>query len=174
MISKSKLAYQRFIYSKPVEEQYKTCLITEAGGKVQIHILFIKGNDFEDVMMVAKKEAENGKVVKILPEIHFKEKDARLKLLPGVKGQSNPDLLVDSSFIEVEKTDKLENVGKRVRAGYKQANNVAVILNKPSEETNFERLVFRLRNDLEDLENLIIYNNQGKVLHLSIKLRRGN
>jgi SPP1 gp7 family putative phage head morphogenesis protein len=171
---KSAFVNQQDILALPTNQQYLPLVKTKAKGEVQIHKLLNKGEDFSDVFLVANLYAESGKKVKMLPEIHIKEPIARARVLPGVKGNCNPDLLVNENYVEVEKTDKIENLSKRIRAGFKQANHVVVILNSNVEKLNFEFAAKKLFTDLIGIEEILVLNNAGKTLYKGTKLRRGN
>jgi SPP1 gp7 family putative phage head morphogenesis protein len=171
---KSEIAYQKDVLTLPINQQYKELLKTKDRGEILIHKLLNKGEDFSDVFLVANLFAEAGKKVKMLPEIHIKESVARAKVLPGVKGNRNPDLLVNNSYVEVEKTDKIENLSKRIRSGHKQADKVVVILNSNIQDLNFDYSAKKLFADLKDLEEILVINNTGKTLYKGSKLRRGN
>lgn len=170
----AKKIYRQFIYNLPQAAQY-----AKVENNIAIHRLAgTEGKDFKEVMLVAQYYAALNKDVKILPAIHFAEVEARKKLMPGAKNNTNADLLVAGKLVEVESTFTSKNLIKRIRKGYLQANNVVVILTNESQVLDFDNAAERIFygiNALDQLEELSIFNSKGKLLfYKKRKNKKGN
>ncbi len=71
LFTKAEIRFQhQLIYALPIEEQYVTIIQMDNGGIIQLHKLIKIGNDYSDLILVATHYCKQGKMVKILPEIH--------------------------------------------------------------------------------------------------------
>ncbi len=154
----------QLIYALPIEEQYVTIIQMDNGGIIQLHKLTKIGNDYSDLILVATHYCEQGKMVKILPEIHEFELEARKLIMPGVKGNKNPDLLIDGLLTEVESTDKFYNIANRITRGSIQANRVVIVYKTLIHEISINKTISILFHQHQTLENVTILNDKGVML----------
>lgn len=110
------------IYNKPVTEQFSTIYNHKSGGRVEVHELVnLYAEDYKDVNAAAKAFAKDGKIVKILPEIDYTEKEARAKILVGLTVErANPDLLVGNEYVDVKRPSSIRNITGNANKASKQ------------------------------------------------------
>ncbi|AZI53891.1 hypothetical protein EIB75_10695 [Epilithonimonas vandammei] len=99
------------VLKSPRENQFKTIFTDESGGTVKEHLLITKGDDYSELLKVAKSFAKSGKNVELLPEINSKEKTARKIVFPNLQSEkSNPDLRVGNSFFDLKRPAAIKNI----------------------------------------------------------------
>lgn len=144
----------------------------KGGGKVEVHPLAINNSDYNEVLTTARSLANNGKYVKILPDVSYAE--LRKTLLPaiGVKGLKNPDYLIDNKDVMDLKTlyENTENaVKKALRSCHEQCNNIVINVVKDN-PISYKDLCRHLKGKLtydgySDFENVWInYKNEWRFL----------
>lgn len=152
----------------PEKDQYKI-VYKGKNGSLQIHLKpeAEKKTDLQDLLLIGNELAVKGRNVKILPEIHFKEPVLRAKLLPGMKGNKNCDLLIDSEYWEVEKPTLPINYKKlknRIKDGAKQADRVIILLEENYDADIFSNLASERFSVLPHLQGLMFRTNNGKYI----------
>lgn len=123
------------VYAEPLEKQFLNVKQFKGGGAVEVHKLYIPTSDHEDILEVAKIKADKEKkVVKILPVIDKKEPNARNFIMPGHKGYTNADYLIDGELWELETPNQpidKTKIQERISKGYAQANSIIIFLKHP-------------------------------------------
>ena len=115
----------------PYELRFSSVYENINGGKIFIHIDYEPKNDHELLYIIAMEKADIGNIVEILPQIHIKEVDKRLKLLPNVKKNKNPDLRINGIYVEVKEPQipySKNNIGHIINYASKQADIVIINL----------------------------------------------
>lgn len=153
------VAHKKAIYKKPFNQQFEA--IEKYGkGKLSKHKLYKQGDDHADLMDYGTYKAKNGFDVRMLPEVHESELEARELLQAGAKKKSNVDFWINGEWWELESPRILENVRKRVNSGYLQCNNVIINLPIPlSKSKCWNEAANRFRSKL-DLQQIIFYNSE--------------
>ncbi len=128
MFDKSDLIARKAFYQKPIAEQYQNIFNHKTGGKVDIHgFVNTKAEDYNDILNVAKEFARIGKSVKLLPEIDYREKEARAKILKGLGSQtSNPDMLVGNEYVDVKRPSAIKNITGNANSASKQGASAMI------------------------------------------------
>jgi SPP1 gp7 family putative phage head morphogenesis protein len=120
------------VYALPIDEQFYLIKKYKGGGSTEVHKLYIPSDDHEDLLIGAKVLAKEGENMALLPVIDSKEKEARNKIMPGHKGNSNADYLANrKSLYELETPTtplSITKIQERISSGYKQANNLILLL----------------------------------------------
>ena len=156
-------AAQKAIYDLDRVLQFEPVQSYKNGGEITRHTLAstAKG-DYDEVLGVAQHFAENGSKVEIMPEIYVTETEARDKIMPDAKKGKNPDLRIDGVLWEVESTTQFDNVTKRLSGGYKQADNVVLLL-KYEQNASLEHISNLMFNTHKDLNNIVFVHPSNKV-----------
>ena len=123
----------------PESEQYITKYKAADGTTVAVNRKtdIAGGQDLNDLLKVGTILADKGISVQILPEIHASETELRAELLPGVKGDKNPDMKVDGNYAEVKTaTDPASytRLQKLIANAEKQADRVIILLEEKYSE----------------------------------------
>ncbi len=164
---KYSVAEKQAVYAKPVEDQYTTLHSdNDSGGKVLAHqLLNPEKSDFKNVLAVAKEFAKKGGNVLMPPEIHFSEKEARAKLLPGIKGNSNPDIKIGEQYFDVKTpTVKSKAVKRMIEAAEQETIPVITDLQQSFTAKDVDYLSNRAFNDINFLGNQINWLVKGNLL----------
>ncbi|MRI64542.1 phage head morphogenesis protein [Ornithobacterium rhinotracheale] len=129
--SSAKRLYRNRILKKPREKQFNRIFKGADGGKVLIHKLARKGNDYNDILNAAKAFAKEGKVAEILPEIDAENKIARSLIFPNLDSDtSNPDLRVNGIFYDIKRPKALKNI---LGNAHKSSNQGAIVITSDSQ-----------------------------------------
>jgi hypothetical protein len=122
----------------------------KAGGKVFQHVDVIteeRGNNpYKLHLKLAKEVADEGWQVKILPEIKDTEPEKRRAALPGIEGNSNPDLWISGKYFDVKNPEipyGKNTLGHCIAEAADQAGN-ALINIEDTKITEFE--LWRIAN----------------------------
>jgi hypothetical protein len=111
------------------------------GGRIEIMDEFVKKSDYEDLLLIADFFAQQGKVVLIPTEVHYKDakyKQIYGKLMGTVYERKCPDLIIDGRFYEYESylsPFKKEKISNMMSAGFKQSTRI--IINNGGADDNF-------------------------------------
>lgn len=146
---------KRLIFEKPINEQYKKLYNSKTGGSVEIHELVGPDNrrlndDFIERIEAAKVFADQGRKVKVLPEVHKDDKAFRKKLLPNYEHFSkNPDFLVDTEYVDLKRPKKWNNIISNANNSSQQ-KSIALIMN--------DDLKINKVNALKRAESILINN----------------
>jgi len=110
------------IFSKPINQQYKTIYKSKSGGSVEVHELVNRDSrDHNAKIEAAKLFSSKGMNVKILPEIHTSEKKFRKKIFPNYEHFSkNPDYLIDGKYYDLKRPEKANNIVSNANSAYRQ------------------------------------------------------
>lgn len=93
------------------ENQFKTTFEHESGGLVKEHLLTKKGDDYAEIVRIAKEYAKKGRHVEIMPEINEKEKTIRNIIFPNLQSKkSNPDLRIDNKYFDLKRPSAFKNI----------------------------------------------------------------
>lgn len=103
----------------------------KGGGKVEVHPLAVNNSDFNEVLNAARSLANNGKKIKILPDVT--DVELRKLLLPavGVKGLKNPDYLIDGVNVTDLKTlnsSSSKAVQNALKSCNDQCDNIVLVV----------------------------------------------
>lgn len=128
--SDSRIAMQRKVYDKPLENQYsKIYNDHKSGGSVKVHELVdVNGEDYRDVVGAAKAFAKQGKTVEVLPKVYHSETEARAKILSGYTNKTtNPDLKVENTYMDVKRPESYDSIVHNAIKASKKQNCEAII-----------------------------------------------
>jgi SPP1 gp7 family putative phage head morphogenesis protein len=130
---------------------------------IRIHGKAADSADLEDVMTAARSFAKEGAKVEVLPNLSTSNDPLYETLFKGAKAGKFPDLKVDGQFVEVEtpKVIRSESIEERIRRGARQADRVAIVLEKelPKEVMdNMAKNRFKFHKDLKEVN----YIHNGK------------
>lgn len=115
------------------KEDFTTFKKFSRNGRIEIHSkVDIGKNDFKDLMNISIEFAKTGKIVQILPKLHYK--DERYKeifcSLMGTKYEGKcPDLKIDDQFYEYEGFiihNPKTNLSNMLNRGLKQSARVII------------------------------------------------
>ena len=170
-----RIAREKIIYDKPLDEQYDTIYTDrKTNATVKLHQLTnTKAEDHKDILATAKAYAKTGKNTFVLPEIYYSQKEARSKVLKGLNNKaSNPDLLVEKTFIDLKRPKKYNNVVGNANEATSQGAE-AVISDKHFKLTkkNIEDLTKAIFNDKHYKMNNVHFLVKGNIV---TKSRTGN
>lgn len=130
--SANRIKRHQQIYEKPIYEQFEVLYKNKkTGSSVSVHLLTNKNaEDYKDILNAAKAFARKDNDVKLLPEIYVSEQKARQKIFKGLNSKtSNPDLCIDTTYLDIKRPLTIENILKNaIRASNQGAE--AVIIDK--------------------------------------------
>ena len=165
-------AEKHAIYSKPLNEQFEEVFVSAHGGKVKRHKLRQKEEmDYERVLDAAILYADKETVL-LLPEIHKSETSIRQIL--NLPGESNPDLLVGSVFVDVKSPYRIEEISKNACRAYQQGGIACITddhcIIREDQLPKYADWVLRSQGYHFDEVHFIVdgvlykYNSQGRIL----------
>lgn len=119
----AKAKANKVAYLPEILKQFKN-----GGQVITSNMVNQQATDYKDLVLVAKSFASEGKVVELLPEVHFKNELYPI-LFNGAYKNKCPDLLIGESFFEFESyvgpwnKNKISNM---LRKGLKQSDKVII------------------------------------------------
>ena len=125
--------FRQIISESNFREGFTTFKEFNNDGRIEIHSkVDICKNDFKDLMNISIEFAKTGKIVQILPKLHYK--DVRYKdifgSLIGTKFEGKcPDLKIDNYFYEHEEfisNNPKTNFSNMLRRGLKQSSRIVI------------------------------------------------
>lgn len=137
-IIESKTNAKKFAANKVLQsarkEQFKEVFKAKKGAVLE-HRLMTKGDDYKDILGVAKAYAKKGKITEMLPEIYKNERAVRDIVFPNLQSKtSNPDLKIGNQYFDVKRPSAIRNILGNANKASKQGA-IAVIsdsrLDKP-------------------------------------------
>lgn len=139
------------------------------GGRIEIHgEVDINKNDYKDLISISREFAKKGKVVQILPRLHFK--DVRyteiFSNLIGTKYEKKcPDLKIDGYFYEYENFNspfKKSKIGRMIGQGTKKSSRIIINNNKGCSDRYIKRNIYDRLHIGQVIDELWLYE-RGKV-----------
>jgi len=133
---------------------FKTYKQYENGGKVLIHkSINNKGSDYKPLISIANFFAQEGKIVKLNPVVHFKSdeyKQIYKSQIGTIYERKCPDLQIDGLFYEFESYIPPFNKGKishMLKEGLKQSSRIIINNTKGAADRYIKRLIYdRINN----------------------------
>ncbi|MDR0833059.1 MAG: hypothetical protein LBN93_02580 [Candidatus Symbiothrix sp.] len=122
------------------------------GGRIYIMDGFIKKSDYEDLLTIAYFFAQQGHVVQIPTEVHYKdEKYKRIfgNLTGTIYERKCPDLIIDGVFYEYESfvpPFKKEKIRHMISKGLQQASRV-IIKNGGADDNFIQKCILNRINE---------------------------
>lgn len=127
VVSEAKRIYKSEILKRSREKQFNRIFKGVDGGKVLVHKLVRKGNDYNDILNAAKAFAKEGKVAEILPEINVRDKEFRAIVFPDLNSNSsNPDLRIDGEYFDIKRPSAFKNILNNANKASKQGASVII------------------------------------------------
>jgi hypothetical protein len=123
------------------------------GGRIEIMDRFVKKSDYDDLLAIAHFFAQQGKIVLIPTEVHYK--DAKYKQIFGnligtVYERKCPDLIIDGEFYEYESFippfDKYK-ISHMLSAGLKQSSRIIINNNNGADERYVQQNIWKRLSD---------------------------
>jgi hypothetical protein len=141
------------------------------GGRIEIMDRFVKKSDYDDLLAIALFFAQQGKIVLIPTEVHFK--DAKYKQIFGnligtVYERKCPDLIIDGEFYEYESfipPFKKEKISNMLSVGLKQSSRIIINNNEGAGDSFIQRYIFNRimeENFLWNIDEVWVFE-KGKV-----------
>ncbi|GHT69793.1 hypothetical protein FACS189452_10550 [Bacteroidia bacterium] len=127
------------------------------GGLIEIIDGYIKKSDHDDLIAIAHFFAQQGKIVQIPTDIHFKNELYRHifgKLMGTIYERRCPDLIIDGEFYEYESyvpPFKKEKIFHMISKGLQQSSRI-IINNDSGADDNFI---------LQNIHNRVFYEKQN-------------
>ena len=134
------------------------------GGRIEIHAeVDINKSDYKDLISISREFSKKGKVVQILPRLHFK--DLRYKEifsnLIGTKYEKKcPDLSIDGYFYEYENFNspfRKSKIGRMIGQGTKQASRIIINNNKGCSDRYIKRNIYDRLNIGQIIDEVWLY-----------------
>ncbi|GHT24062.1 hypothetical protein AGMMS4957_16490 [Bacteroidia bacterium] len=129
------------------------------GGRVELMDGFVKKSDYEDLLLIANFFAQQGHLVLIPTEVHYKDAKYRQifgSLMGTVYERKCPDLSIDGEFYEYESyvpPFKKEKISNMMSAGFKQS--ARIIINNGGADDNFiQKCILNRINEKTFLYNI--------------------
>lgn len=131
----------------PYQQLYES---RKGGGKVEAHPLAFDNSDYQETLNMARALANEGKNVKLLPDLS--DPKLRSQLLPkdGIVGMSNPDYLIGKDLVVELKSIKgtSANTIKHTLSDVKtQCNNVVIEVPENSTFTKYQ-VIRQIKNKM--------------------------
>ncbi|GHV12045.1 hypothetical protein FACS1894162_7900 [Bacteroidia bacterium] len=137
---------------------------------------FVKKSDYDDLLAIAFFYAEQGHIVQIPTEVHFKnEKYQQVfgKLMGTIYERKCPDLIIDGEFYEYEsfvppfKKGKISNM---ISEGLKQSSRIIINNNGYAEDNFIQKCILNRINEDNFIYNIDeVWLLEGKVVRLLYK-----
>jgi hypothetical protein len=141
------------------------------GGRIEIMNGYAKKSDHNDLTAIARNLAEQGKIVQITANPHFKSKEYNL-VFGALKGtvyeRKCPDLIIDGVFYEYESYRspfKKEKISHMIKKGALQSSRIIIDNNKGcSDRFILSNIYNRVRNKAakSNIDEVWVYE-KGKV-----------
>lgn len=139
------------------------------GGQIRIHVEVDKNkSDYQDLLTISREFAHKGKVVLILPHLHYKDERYRVIFsnLIGTKYERKcPDLNIDGCFYEFESYTspfKKNKIGRMLSQGIKQSSRIIINNNKGCSDRFIKRNIFDRLNIGQIIDEVWLFE-RGKV-----------
>ena len=151
----------------PEDEQYIVKYEAEDGTQLQVNRKtdIEKGPDYDNLLTVGKVLADAGIIVDILPEIHANETELRNELLPGVKGDKNPDLTIGGEYAEMKTPAEpitSAAIQKRIADAAKQADKVVILLTGDYGHIDLAAIAKERFKRIPNITSIIFVTNDGE------------
>lgn len=139
---------------------YQQVYASKKGATIEAHPLAFNDNDFQKNLTNSRVLANNGYAVKLLPDIHNKELRKQLLNYDGVKGNKNPDCLLNEEFVadikEVTGTSK-STIGHAMSNAKNQCNNIILAFNDNYSKTKYQ-VIRDVKNKMDKDEMVDVKN----------------
>jgi hypothetical protein len=138
------------------------------GRRIEIMDRFVKKSDYDDLLAIALFFAQQGKIVLIPTEVHFK--DAKYKqifrnLIGTIYERKCPDLIIDGEFYEYESfipPFNKKKVSHMLTQGTKQASRVIIKDHKDVEDRYILNNILKRLSDKTfkyDIDEIWLHEN---------------
>jgi hypothetical protein len=123
------------------------------GGRVEIMNGFVRKSDYDDLLVIANFFAEQGSIVQIPTEVHFKnEKYQQVfgKLMGTIYERKCPDFIIDGEFYEYESfvpPFKKEKIFHMISKGLKQSSRIVIKNNGEANDYFIEKCILNRINE---------------------------
>ena len=138
-------------------------------GQIKIHVEVDKNkSDYQDLLTISREFALMGKVVLILPRLHYKDERYGVIFcnLIGTKYERKcPDLNIDGYFYEFESYTspfKKDKIGRMISQGIKQSSRIIINNNKGCSDRFIKRNIFDRLNIGQNIDEVWLFE-RGKV-----------
>lgn len=139
------------------------------GGQIKVHTEVDKRkSDYQELLSISREFAQMGKVVLILPRLHYKDKRYPIILdkLIGTKYERKcPDLNIEGHFYEYESYTspfKKDKIGRMLSQGIKQSSRIIINNNKGCSDRFIKRNIFDRLNIGQLIDEVWLYE-RGRV-----------
>jgi SPP1 gp7 family putative phage head morphogenesis protein len=173
-IIESKSNAKKFVANKVLQadrkEQFKTVFKAKK-GEVLEHLLISKGDDYKDILGVAKAYAQKGKVAEMLPEIYKNERAVRDVVFPNLQSKtSNPDLKIGNQYFDVKRPSAIRNILGNANKASKQGA-IAVISDSRLDKPLTDAIIQERAKDIFKSKNYgfdtVVFYRGGKLIVLN-------
>lgn len=170
-VLESKKNAKKFTANKVLQldrnEQFKTVFKSKT-GLVREHLLITKGDDYKDILAVAKEYAKKGKTAEILPEISEIDKTIRNLVFPNLQSKkANPDLKVGNDYFDIKRPSAFKNILGNANKASKQGA-IAVISDSRLEKPLTDAIMNERAKDIFKNKNYnydsVVFYREGKLI----------
>ncbi|GHV09510.1 hypothetical protein FACS1894162_0210 [Bacteroidia bacterium] len=145
------------------------------GGRVEIMNGFVIKSDYDDLLVIANFFAEQGHIVHIPTEVHFKnEKYQQVfgKLMGTIYERKCPDLIIDGKFYEYESympPFNKKKISHMLSEGLKQSSRIIINNNSYAEDHFILKCILNRINEDNFVYNIdevwLFEGNEVRLLH---------